>query len=345
MILPLQSLRFIFAIMIFLHHFPIDGVDIFTAGGDCGISFFIILSGFVLSAGYKNKVLDINFCVEKFFFNRIIKIYPVHLLCLLFMIFFLYEPYSDRLFIDWQTNFVLLQSWNLSQMFYFSGNDVSWFLSDMVFFYLMFPIVIVLKNHISFKKLYIPLTALLAVYFTAVFNVDEAQNQAWIYINPLFRFVDFFIGMCLYDLFEHIISNERAKKDFKLNNNLFETSAIFLFIVSVALTPIVPEKIRLASLYWIPSCALILFFALGATLKSGFLTNILSNKLLASFGSISFCFYIVHKMIIDYFTDAETGLQMHWALQLVFCLAVTLVIALALHKLVEKPVSKLLRIK
>ena len=345
MILPLQSLRFIFAIMIFLHHFPIDGVDFFTAGGDCGISFFIILSGFVLSAGYKKKILETDFSFEKFFFNRMIKIYPVHLPCLLFFIFFLYEPFSTRLFIDWQTNFVLLHSWNLSKEYYFSGNDVSWFLSDLMFFYMMFPIVIKLKSPVSFKKLFIPVVAVLAVYFTAVFNVDEAQNHAWIYINPLFRFVDFFIGMCLYDLYEHIISNDKAQRNFNLNNNLFETCAIILFIISVALAPVVPEKIRLASLYWIPSCALILFFALGATLKSGFLTNILSNKLLASFGSISFCFYIVHKMVIDYFTDAKTGLQTHWALQLVFCLAVTLVIALALHKLVEKPVSKLLRIK
>lgn len=345
MILPLQSLRFIFAIMIFLHHFPINGVDFFTAGGDCSISFFIILSGFALSTGYKNKVLDINFCVEKFIFNRIIKIYPVHLLCLLFIIFFLYEPYSNRLFINLQTNFVLLQSWCPNPMFYFSGNDVSWFLSDMIFLYLMFPIVITLKNRISFKKLYIPLIALLAVYFTAVFNVDEAENLAWIYINPLFRFADFFIGMCLYDLYEYILRNNKAQREFNLNNNLFETNAVILFIAAVAAAPAVPEKIRLASLYWIPSCALILSFALGSKLKGGFLSNILSNKRLAAFGSISFCFYMVHKMVIDYFTDEETGLQMHWALQLVFCLAVTLIIALALHKLVEKPIVKLLKIK
>ena len=43
MISLLQSLRFIFAIMIFLHHYPVDGTGWFKAGGSCGVLFFMAI--------------------------------------------------------------------------------------------------------------------------------------------------------------------------------------------------------------------------------------------------------------------------------------------------------------
>ena len=49
MIETLQALRFIFVLMIFMSHFTYRGICAFDAGGDCGVSFFFILSGFVLS--------------------------------------------------------------------------------------------------------------------------------------------------------------------------------------------------------------------------------------------------------------------------------------------------------
>lgn len=39
MISSLQSLRFIFAIMIFIHHYTVNGEGLFDAGGTCGVSF------------------------------------------------------------------------------------------------------------------------------------------------------------------------------------------------------------------------------------------------------------------------------------------------------------------
>ena len=79
MIGSLQSLRGIFAIMIFLHHFPINGKGWFDAGGPCGVDFFLILSGFVLCVGYENKVLSSDFHYRHFIFKRLIRVYPLHI--------------------------------------------------------------------------------------------------------------------------------------------------------------------------------------------------------------------------------------------------------------------------
>ena len=79
MIGSLQSLRFIFAIMIFLHHFTGNGgVGLFEAGGSCGVSFFMILSGFVMSVGYFEKVQLPSFNYTSFIGKRLIRVYPLH---------------------------------------------------------------------------------------------------------------------------------------------------------------------------------------------------------------------------------------------------------------------------
>lgn len=84
MIGSLQSLRFIFAIMIFLHHFTGNGgVGLFEAGGSCGVSFFMILSGFVMSVGYFEKVQLPSFNYTSFIGKRLIRVYPLHFLCLI----------------------------------------------------------------------------------------------------------------------------------------------------------------------------------------------------------------------------------------------------------------------
>ena len=134
MINSLQSLRGIFAIMIFLHHFPINGKGWFEAGGACGVDFFLILSGFVMSAGYEMKVVSSQFSYRSFMLKRLIRVYPLHLLCLIgFIIIALISaaPVSYRCLIP---NLLLLQSWFPMQSVYFSGNAVSWCLSDLLFF-------------------------------------------------------------------------------------------------------------------------------------------------------------------------------------------------------------------
>jgi peptidoglycan/LPS O-acetylase OafA/YrhL len=51
-----QSLRFVFVMMIFMSHFAYRDVNPFDAGGDCGVAFFFLLSGFVMSMGYGRSI-------------------------------------------------------------------------------------------------------------------------------------------------------------------------------------------------------------------------------------------------------------------------------------------------
>ena len=78
MIETLQALRFIFVLMIFMSHFTYQGICAFDAGGDCGVSFFFILSGFVLSLGYGSRIREGTFSYGRFMQRRLWKIYPLH---------------------------------------------------------------------------------------------------------------------------------------------------------------------------------------------------------------------------------------------------------------------------
>lgn len=45
MVVTLQSLRFIFMMLIILSHFCYKNIHALDAGGDCGVVFFFLLSG------------------------------------------------------------------------------------------------------------------------------------------------------------------------------------------------------------------------------------------------------------------------------------------------------------
>lgn len=85
MIDTLTSLRFIFALMVFgAHCYVID--DFFDAHffkeGFVGVSFFFVLSGFILSYNYREKLLERRISRRTFWVARIARIYPLHWLTL-----------------------------------------------------------------------------------------------------------------------------------------------------------------------------------------------------------------------------------------------------------------------
>ena len=80
MIKPLTSLRFFFAFFVFLSHISfiksdaayIDIFDNVFDEGFLGVSFFFILSGFILAYNYNDKILERKVSKSKFYIARIL---------------------------------------------------------------------------------------------------------------------------------------------------------------------------------------------------------------------------------------------------------------------------------
>lgn len=83
MIETLQGCRIIFMFLIFMSHFTWMNSEEFCFGGDCGVSFFFMLSGFVLCHAHGKEVTDSRFGHKRFILRQLSKIYPLHIATLL----------------------------------------------------------------------------------------------------------------------------------------------------------------------------------------------------------------------------------------------------------------------
>lgn len=264
MINSLQSLRGIFALVIFLHHFPVNGKGLFEAGGSMGVEFFLLLSGFVMCAGYENKVDSDNLRFDKFFLKRVIRVYPLHLLCLVGFIVLNIMHLNFKGLLVLVPNWALLQSWIPIQTVYFSGNAVSWCLSDLMFFYAVFPAIIKLL-HLHRHNFYITLGVLTVIYLTGISFIPESLWHPLIYISPLFRLFDFVLGIVLWQIWIKYRKSSLCRSVILLPKSVktvLEALVLCLVIIGAIVYTHIPENYSAVSLWWIPMLTTIFAFTL-----------------------------------------------------------------------------------
>jgi acyltransferase len=136
-----------------MHHYQIDGKSVLQAGGAIGVTFFFILSGFLLAYGYKKRLMTREISTSDFYKARAVKLYPLHILCFAAVFLLGIRNFVTADLPKAVLNLFLLQSWVPSPDYYMSYNAVSWFLSDELFFYLMFPFVLPVLLNGSGKKI------------------------------------------------------------------------------------------------------------------------------------------------------------------------------------------------
>lgn len=335
MLNSLQSLRGIFAIIIFFHHFSMTNEGgMFAAGGDAGVAFFFVLSGFVLSYGYASKIDSICESRENygnFIWKRLSKLFPLHLLCLIWAIALMRFDVSLKDLI----NLLLLQAWIPMSDWYFSGNAVGWCLSDFVFFYLLFPFILPLTAKRKSGLLFC--CVFLAYLFLFIPFVPEDMETALIYINPLSRLSDFILGILLYKLFAY---NGKYKKAIVGNLKVVRFISVISFLFTIYLWYVLPERFCLNVLWWPSLCLIILSFALDNEEKS-----VLNNRYLVAFGDMSFSFYLIHVLYIrsvDIFLN-KIEVTLSPFLRLGIILITLIVFSYLVKKLYEAPAERLLR--
>lgn len=341
MILPLQSLRFIFALFIFLHHF-----QLFRAGGASGVSFFMILSEFVMAAGYGGKVSGENFGYKKYMLKRIIRVYPLHLLCLAAFVAWHIASLTLCQYVALAPNALLLQAWIPDRSFYFSGNAVSWCLSDMLFFYAVFPPLAKIMQKDA-RKTARCLLGIAAIYLAACAFIPEKYAHPFIYINPLARLLDFAMGILLYYLTIGPAGCRlkiAAGKMGCAQKTLVEIFAFAPLALAVLAYPYAPPAFRLAPLFWLPSCIVIATFALLDN-AGGALSCALKNKYLVKAGAFSFTFYMIHQMFINAFNSmlGKLGIALAGWEKLPLCLICAIALSYTVYRFIELPAAERLK--
>lgn len=330
MISSLTSIRFIFIFFIFLFHCRFLPVHYFDNAGSAGVTFFFILSGFILSYSYKNIILTVNFSKKDFIIKRLVRVYPLHLLVLFIYLLLLFN--SDKFvwqYLDYKwaakliLNILLLQSYVPRETVIFSFSGM-WFLSTLIFSYLMFPYLMNLINKFRYKS-----ALFLLIIPALILLLPKQFSITLFYANPIFRVFDFFAGMLGYEIFT-IIQNKKFTIIAATSLEIICIALWMLFYIAALLYDLSPYSYSL--FFWLPSLCLIIVLALS----TGLISKILSWHWLVTLGTLSLGFFVFHPTIIR-FIDFILIIQNAWLKMVIIAVTTLICSYLSLHYF-EKPI-------
>ena len=311
-------------------------LDVFGYGFT-GVSFFFILSGFVLT--WSHGAAD---RAGKFYWNRFARVWPLHALTTFLAV--LVPPLASATTIWPALPFVLTltQSWFPGGGFVTAFNGVSWSLSCEAFFYLLFPLLIKgLRNH---RRPGFVAGAL----FTAMAGVGIAVSVSvpgpvagyllgWL---PLYRLGEFALGICL-----ALLIKNGWRPRFTLGHAVGLTGFLYASLLAASLiTSGTPGSVPVthADLTMMPGFLAMIAAAAASDLKHK--ASSLSSNIIVRLGQWSFALYLVHELVIRLvrpLVDGSPAGTVFIASALV--IAASVLLSGALHELVERPAERRLR--
>jgi peptidoglycan/LPS O-acetylase OafA/YrhL len=310
----LTGLRFIAALLVFCFHSTLANSPIppygpvnpfadqglagtlewlFSRAGYVGVSFFFVLSGFVLTWSARPGER-----ARAFWRRRMLKIFPNHLVMFaLAMILFAGAITPLR---SWLPNVFLLHSFFPQADTYVSVNPPSWTLCCELLFYALFPVLIIAVRRIPTQRLWlwavIAVAGTFAVALLTQFVVSATPKspitpvsvaQFWIgYIFPPSRLFEFAFGMVLARI---VLAGKFPKIPL--------WSAAGLVVLGYAIALATPFVYGFEAATVIPIGLLIAAFA-SADVR-GQRTG-LQGKPAVWLGEISFGFYICQGVVVFY---------------------------------------------
>ncbi|MFD9482840.1 acyltransferase family protein [Streptomyces sp. NPDC059991] len=352
----LTGLRFPAALLVFLNHtgLPFPGMRLMKDNGDAmdwfsvtrnagalGVTFFFVLSGFVLSWSARE-----NDTHRAFWRRRFAKIYPNYVISWgLAMILFAsaYTPTRTAIL-----NLLMLHTWVPTWDVFSSVNTPSWSLGCEALFYACFPFLDALFRRVRPERLKYWISALVAGVIAtplityAVFpdkpyfpggaetGAHATVTQYWFaYYFPPVRVLDFALGM----LVAHAVMNGRWRNIGLLWSGLLLGGSYVLcshvpFLYSQRAVTIIP---------------IVFLIAAAATADAESRFTIFRNRTMVWLGEISFAFYLLHYIVLaygrkwlghDFYSTGETV-----GLLVVFFL-ISVMGSWLLYVLVERPITR-----
>ena len=316
MLLPLTSLRFFAAGMIVLLHsfgYRFDtfkGMQVFDLNQ--AVSFFFILSGFVLSYVYSGVTQEQR---GKFFLARFARLWPAHLFAMILVMILIPRRLTNAthqapLLLIPFAQLLMMHAWIPLKTFYASLNSVSWSISTEFFFYLWFPF---LQSRTTRQlaacfgvSLGIVLLLVAACHMSGLDDKGEGLTLSGVlYVWPVCRILEFIAGMLTFRAWHRVKAAEQQAPAFTRASTLEILSLLMLLTAMYMSGPEHIGRITLIS----PALATFLgrygftipFFAYFIYLMArgnGVLSMALSWAPLILLGEISYSMYLLHQPLL-----------------------------------------------
>ncbi len=325
------------ALFVAVHHATLAWGGILTPIGNVGwlgVSFFYILSGFVLTWSFNP-----GRGIKTFFVHRVARIYPLHLVTLtisLLGFYFLNSPLAGYVgnIPGTIASIFMLHGWipghpDIRQ----AWNGVSWSLSVEFFFYIFAPfLIIVLKRLSTSHRLDIAVVLFSLHLFFGLWAV-KSQNTwliDFLQYHPLARLPEFIYGIvlasCMQDGWRLVCSRLTAIA-------LFLPIVFYCFVWGRDLNAMVMVDLSVP--------AFVVWIARAATMNIA-VPGFFPDRSLYNIGEASYSLYMIHAIILGLMAGAvrHYNLHLHAIVLILPFLVVSIICSLIVYKYFELPARK-----
>ena len=367
----LTGLRAIAALAVFAHHFMgiMDCRVIKGPIGGIAVSFFFVLSGFILVYVYKDRLNKT--AIPKFYFTRFARIWPLHAVCLLWIASMAsgYLPATEWPWLRGMSHWSLLQAWYPANNWVCCYNGVAWSISAEAFFYLMFPLLLLgtarqfwVKYVCVFAATFIGLVWMASTLPTHL-PIKDVANEAldprvFAHFFPPFRLLEFMTGMAAGIVF--LARNTQPNSGDAVGHRSWQSTVkgTVLEIVVLALSVGCFQIFFSSGLFrhvhnievWGPTLKHWLSFSGGMFFhaaviyvfarSAGWCARLSGTRVMVFSGEISFAFYMIHypliSMLKEKFWFSSNFSHAYFAM---FTLALCVGVSAWLYYLIEIPVK------
>ena len=184
----LEFIRGIAAILVFICHLfvsnsKLQGIDfgLISNWGTESVIIFFILSGLVIAKSCEGR----NITIKQFIFKRLIRLYPLLLISLMFAYIITYFLFNENII----GNIFLLGTLDANIFPVPNGNIVIWSLSFEIFFYIIFGVILYFKNFKLLLAWYAISILLIPLYYSSTNSIFDYLISHLVFSCPwLFGF-------------------------------------------------------------------------------------------------------------------------------------------------------------
>lgn len=295
----LEAFRGIAAVLVILYHsmFTNNTFSYFRLNSHLFVDFFFILSGFIISYAYMQKLTHKEVTAKTFFLKRFFRLYPMHIFMLSLWVIYIFakhwayaqhiggkDPFETHTLTSFVEHLFLIQTFGTGNIM--TWNVPSWSVSVEFFAYGLFFLYASL-----FKRLSALAKSTVAVFLIAFFQIllhfypEQSHNFSFL-LNGLSAFL---MGIILFFLYQRT-------SPFTLTlwlSTLIET--ILLLVIFFTLNQPITATFGVFGIQLLFALT-IYFFAVQ---EKGIVSKLLHYKAFQYLGLLSYSIYLIHAIIVE----------------------------------------------